>query len=265
MAEQRVALGAKRRRQADVAHSDRHHGDAGSRPLRRAVHVPGASSLRDGEPVRRSEDRPSRHGRQHVDARARRIDRHLRARVGASTSWRTRWPSIRSSSAASTSRRWTRRRARRSRAAHSSRPTRAAREQFGWSRRKPQPRSQRDGRWLVGQGVATAYYPAYRFPEHARVSRCTPTAPRTSTPRRTKWAWARRRCSCSTRPSALVCRSSRCRSTTATRRCPIRRWPAARARRSASSRPCRRRSTKLHQQLVDLVRRRGRRAWPGRR
>ena len=36
--------------------------------------------------------------------------------------------------------------------------------QFGWSRRNPEPRSQRDGRWLVGQGVATAYYPVYRFP-----------------------------------------------------------------------------------------------------
>ena len=42
-------------------------------------------------------------------------------------------------------------------------------QQFGWSKRTPQPRSQRDGRWLVGQGVATAYYPAYRFPSSARV------------------------------------------------------------------------------------------------
>ena len=42
-------------------------------------------------------------------------------------------------------------------------------EQFGWSRRSPEPRSQRDGRWLIGQGVATAYYPVYRFPATARV------------------------------------------------------------------------------------------------
>jgi xanthine dehydrogenase YagR molybdenum-binding subunit len=41
--------------------------------------------------------------------------------------------------------------------------------QFGWSRRSPEPRSQRDGRWLIGQGVATAYYPVYRFPATARV------------------------------------------------------------------------------------------------
>jgi xanthine dehydrogenase YagR molybdenum-binding subunit len=42
-------------------------------------------------------------------------------------------------------------------------------EQFGWNRRSRAPRSQRDGEWLVGQGVATAYYPAYRFPGTARV------------------------------------------------------------------------------------------------
>jgi xanthine dehydrogenase YagR molybdenum-binding subunit len=40
---------------------------------------------------------------------------------------------------------------------------------FGWNRRTIEPRSQRDGDWLVGQGVATAYYPAYRFPGSARV------------------------------------------------------------------------------------------------
>jgi xanthine dehydrogenase YagR molybdenum-binding subunit len=43
-------------------------------------------------------------------------------------------------------------------------------ERFGWSRRPREPRSQHDGEWLVGQGVATAYYPAYRFPGSARVS-----------------------------------------------------------------------------------------------
>jgi xanthine dehydrogenase YagR molybdenum-binding subunit len=33
---------------------------------------------------------------------------------------------------------------------------------FGWSRRTPEPRSMRDGRWLVGMGMATATYPANR-------------------------------------------------------------------------------------------------------
>ena len=42
-------------------------------------------------------------------------------------------------------------------------------ERFGWNRRPAEPRSQRDGEWFVGQGVATAYYPAYRFPSTARV------------------------------------------------------------------------------------------------
>ena len=43
-------------------------------------------------------------------------------------------------------------------------------KQFGWDHRPREPRSQRDNGWLVGQGVATAYYPAYRFPGAARVS-----------------------------------------------------------------------------------------------
>ena len=42
-------------------------------------------------------------------------------------------------------------------------------EKFGWHLRKQEIRSQRDGDWLIGQGVATAFYPAYRFPAAARV------------------------------------------------------------------------------------------------
>jgi xanthine dehydrogenase YagR molybdenum-binding subunit len=42
-------------------------------------------------------------------------------------------------------------------------------EKFGWNARRPEPRSQRDGKWLIGQGVATAYYPFFRFPAKARV------------------------------------------------------------------------------------------------
>ncbi len=40
-------------------------------------------------------------------------------------------------------------------------------EKFAW--KQSAPHSQRDGKWLVGQGVATAYYPFYRFPGLARV------------------------------------------------------------------------------------------------
>lgn len=42
-------------------------------------------------------------------------------------------------------------------------------EKFGWKDRNPQPRSMRDGGLLVGWGMATATYPAYRFPGSARV------------------------------------------------------------------------------------------------
>ncbi len=46
---------------------------------------------------------------------------------------------------------------------------RSGAQQFGWYARNPRPRSQRDGKWLAGQGVATAYYPFLRFPAKARV------------------------------------------------------------------------------------------------
>jgi xanthine dehydrogenase YagR molybdenum-binding subunit len=44
---------------------------------------------------------------------------------------------------------------------------RAAAERFGWSRRNPEPRSMRDGRLLIGWGMATATYPAGRAPTSA--------------------------------------------------------------------------------------------------
>jgi xanthine dehydrogenase YagR molybdenum-binding subunit len=40
-------------------------------------------------------------------------------------------------------------------------------EKFAWSRRKPEPRSMRDGRYLVGMGMASATYPVYRPPATA--------------------------------------------------------------------------------------------------
>src|SRR5205823_2179762 len=52
----------------------------------------------------------------------------------------------------------------------SSRSTRAcywAAERFGWSRRSPAPRSMRDGRWLIGWGMATATYPMNYAPASA--------------------------------------------------------------------------------------------------
>ncbi|AVH58568.1 MULTISPECIES: xanthine dehydrogenase family protein molybdopterin-binding subunit [Streptomyces] len=43
-------------------------------------------------------------------------------------------------------------------------------ERFGWQRRAPEPRSHRDGNWLIGYGMATAGYPVYgpNNPQRAR-------------------------------------------------------------------------------------------------
>lgn len=43
-------------------------------------------------------------------------------------------------------------------------------EKFGWSRRSFEPRSMRDGRDLIGYGMATALFSAFRQPSRARVS-----------------------------------------------------------------------------------------------
>jgi len=62
---------------------------------------------------------------------------------------------------------------------YSGRPfsTRALREcltkgaaRFGWNKRTAQPRSMRDGRHLIGQGVAAAIYTHWRWPGKARVT-----------------------------------------------------------------------------------------------
>ncbi|WP_250645300.1 xanthine dehydrogenase family protein molybdopterin-binding subunit [Amycolatopsis albispora] len=41
--------------------------------------------------------------------------------------------------------------------------------EFGWADRSPEPGSMRDGRWLVGWGVAAAYHPAVQFTANVRV------------------------------------------------------------------------------------------------
>jgi xanthine dehydrogenase YagR molybdenum-binding subunit len=40
-------------------------------------------------------------------------------------------------------------------------------ERFGWADRDPTPGARRDGRWLIGTGVAASTYPAYRSPSQA--------------------------------------------------------------------------------------------------
>ena len=49
----------------------------------------------------------------------------------------------------------------------------SAAARFGWSKRNPAPRSMRDGKWLIGWGMATATYPARRAPAGA-VARMMP-------------------------------------------------------------------------------------------
>jgi xanthine dehydrogenase YagR molybdenum-binding subunit len=44
---------------------------------------------------------------------------------------------------------------------------RIAAERFGWTQRNPEPRSMRDGRWLIGWGMATANYPMHYAPASA--------------------------------------------------------------------------------------------------
>src|SRR5207249_3538990 len=41
---------------------------------------------------------------------------------------------------------------------------------FGWEKRTPEPRSMRNGRYLVGQGMAGAIYTHWRWPAKARVT-----------------------------------------------------------------------------------------------
>ncbi len=45
---------------------------------------------------------------------------------------------------------------------------RAGAERFGWETRDPRPGIRRDGRWLIGTGVAASTYPARRQPSSAR-------------------------------------------------------------------------------------------------
>ena len=45
-----------------------------------------------------------------------------------------------------------------------------ASEKFGWSKRNPEPRSQRDGRWLVGWGMATGTWGAFQMDATVRIA-----------------------------------------------------------------------------------------------
>jgi xanthine dehydrogenase YagR molybdenum-binding subunit len=59
-------------------------------------------------------------------------------------------------------------------------------EKFGWTHRKFEPRSMRDGRWLVGWGMATGIWGAFQMPATASITlkadgtRARPARPATS-------------------------------------------------------------------------------------
>jgi xanthine dehydrogenase YagR molybdenum-binding subunit len=48
---------------------------------------------------------------------------------------------------------------------------------FGWNKRTPAPRSMREGRYLIGQGMATATYPARQSRSCRRARRTSAPAP----------------------------------------------------------------------------------------
>ena len=124
-------------------------------------------------------------------------------------------------------------------------------EKFGWSRRNPEPRSQRDGRWLVGQGVATAYYPVYRFPATARV-RISADGTAVVQAAANEMGMGTATVQIQHAAERLGCRSTRCRFSTAIRRCPNRRWRADRVRRVSIVAAVQAAIEKAHRELLRL-------------
>ena len=101
-----------------------------------------------------------------VDARARRVPRHVRARVGDRRAGRRLRARPDRAADPQRARRSTPRRASRSRSRNLVACLREGAERFGWADRDPR-RARADGRWLIGTGVAASTYPAYRAPAKA--------------------------------------------------------------------------------------------------
>ncbi len=81
--EQRVALGADRRRPARRAGPRRADGGHYARPISGAADFSGTAFVQDTRAAGAPAGREPRHGGEHLDARARRVDRQLRARIRA--------------------------------------------------------------------------------------------------------------------------------------------------------------------------------------
>ena len=150
-------------------------------PRGRAQHLVASRSSPTTRPVSRARSTPARtstrRSRSPTPTSTRRPGCARRARSAACsrsnarwTSWPTRSRSIRSSCASST----TPRRIPESGKPFSSKALRECyrlgAEKFGWKDRKFEPRSMRDGRLLVGWGMATGVWGAFQMPASARIT-----------------------------------------------------------------------------------------------
>ncbi len=126
-------------------------------------------------------------------------------------------------------------------------------ERFGWHRRAPQLRRNRDGEWRIGMGCATGPFPMCACPARRPGSRSTATDRRRVAARRTKWAWARRPCSASTPRTGSACRWNASPSGSAIPACRSAALPAVRRRPPRSARPIIAASGKLAGELLRLA------------
>ena len=126
-------------------------------------------------------------------------------------------------------------------------------EAFGWDKRKPEPRSMRDGSELVGWGMATGIWEALQMPM-ASPHRADRQRPRrglvrhrpTSAPAPTR-SWRR------SRPTCWACRSRTSRSSSAIRRCRNRRSKAARGRPPRSAHAIAAAADEVRKELLGLA------------
>ena len=161
----------------------------------RTLRLVTAHALRVPEPARpRTGSCKLEPGHADLHARARRGDRHLRARIARWTSWRTqlkmdplalRLQELRRAA--------TRTRTCRGRASRCASATRIGAERFGWARRTPQPRSMRDGAHAGRLGHGDRHLSGQPHGRRRLGHASTPTArrwcaaaPRTSAPAPTR-------------------------------------------------------------------------------
>ncbi len=180
---QRLQLGGRCRRTAHCHRARRGGADVDRPGVRRADRRGHADDVRGAEPADDPSPRSTRRADAVVDAGAGRVPGDVRARVGDG---RTRGGDRHRPDRAAPpqrARRSTRRAGTRSRAATWSRACRRVRPGSAGRGATPRPGVRRDGRWLVGTGVAASTYPARSRPSSAAAS-ATPTDA-------SRWSWRR--------------------------------------------------------------------------